>query len=368
MKKITLILIAFFISKTYCQTIISNSTTGKKNYSGIYEAVIKERPSGGLSQFSNRNHLTRLHIYRSTIPNIYYQEMYNRETRETLKPYMIIGLIEVFDNKKGKGVSDKLFFTSVSYSSSNELEFGKSSSNVVAYTNNSFTNKNSDFLKYLKIPNVSTSSEMDISIGYRKNGSFRFIKEYDKFPEIFNPYINYALNEILKKNKNNLILGKKGYTSDGVVYTSDFNYIDSNMDVIFSYNNSSNYGINNPSVDWFNQIKYELINCLEHKTFGFHTILHYFPNLTELKVSLPKTSNSNSMHLFNVTLNKSNGTLKYSINNTPEANLLLDKAKLADIDREIAFEEERLKELKRQEEKKKKDAEAKKLRLEEFTI
>lgn len=294
--------------------------------------------------------------------------MYNRETRETLKPYMIIGLIEVFDNKKGKGVSDKLFFTSVSYSSSNELEFGKSSSNVVAYTNNSFTNKNSDFLKYLKIPNVSTSSEMDISIGYRKNGSFRFIKEYDKFPEIFNPYINYALNEILKKNKNNLILGKKGYTSDGVVYTSDFNYIDSNMDVIFSYNNSSNYGINNPSVDWFNQIKYELINCLEHKTFGFHTILHYFPNLTELKVSLPKTSNSNSMHLFNVTLNKSNGTLKYSINNTPEANLLLDKAKLADIDREIAFEEERLKELKRQEEKKKKDAEAKKLRLEEFTI
>ena len=359
------ILILFSFGITFSQNSVSS--TGY-NFNRTYEGIIEKKSNRGLYGLGGNKSLIRLHIYRYDYTNISYQDKYDRVSKQTVYPKTVIGLIEVYENKRGKGIPEKIYFTAISYESTNALEIENFSS--VA------TNRYGDLkiirqnLEKFSIP-TSNLYSIDIDLPYYPTTKFKKVKSYESVPLFFDRYFEISLDKIKENSGNVVYLGYNGRGNSSKLIINNYSVRDQTLEASFIYNKVSKFGLKNPSMYWLDDVEHEIKNVLKNKNYGAHTKLQYLPNVNRIKVSISSNPYSiepfnEKTYYFNVKIIKGHYGLDYDVSLSQNANDYITNAEKADLERQILAEKkyaEKLKEQKIQEEKKRLAAEEAKREL-----
>ncbi|ALJ06529.1 hypothetical protein APS56_15920 [Pseudalgibacter alginicilyticus] len=318
---LTLLFAFSSIQKPY--SLNAEDVTITSSYNGAYEGIIAT---------SRSKSLVRLHVFVYNYPNTKYRDLYDRVAKKTIRPKTMVGLLEVYDNKKGRGTPKRSYFTAITYESSSEL--------IIDYMAKSAGEQNGQIK--LNISKVSkfnipknSSQEFEMKVGYSYQGKYRKISTYQKVPVLFNPYFEEVLKEAGKRSRGKVNLGSTGYKSVYKVYSENPNPNQRSVKATFTYPKTGNFSLDNPAISWIENIEYELKKCLKNKSFGAHENLKYLPNTEELAIYITPSSYSNTtnIHFFNVGIERKNDRLDFNVSRTSAAKAYVNRARLADNNR-----------------------------------
>lgn len=330
MKKSIHLLKVIFISFIYQFSAYSAEINlPASDYNGVYEGVIQTRRGSGLYGFGGKKSLIRLHIFVYNYVNTKYRDMYDRSAKKMVRPRTVMGLLEVFDNKKGKGTPKRSYFTAKSYASSKELNIDY----IVKYAaeQNGEIKLNSGKVSKFVIPN-SNAAEVEIKPSYYYQGKYRKVKSYMQLPAVFNPYLQAVLNETGRRSRGKISIGSTGSKSEYNLWAKSPRPNQKVLDVNLDYGNSSSGSAQNLSMRWINNLEYGLERCLRNKSFGASENLTFLPNTDELAVYINSSpySGDKRIHFFNVKIGRKDGPLDFVISRTSDAKGYEEKAKISD--------------------------------------
>nr|WP_299344223.1 hypothetical protein [Allomuricauda sp.] len=351
-KKTVLLLVSFS-----WLTTLANEPKSEMSYSdfnGIYEGVVQSRKSRGAYGLGGNKSLVRLHVFVYNYPNPKYRDMYNRETRKIVKPKTVMGLLEVYDNKRGKGTPARSYFTARGYLSSTELNIDYIEK--YAAEQNGQIKLNSGKISKFTIPQHS-AGEFEMKVGYSYQGKYRKVRSYQRVPNLFYPYFESLLKASDRRGNGRVSLGSSGYGNQGSIYTENPSVNETLLKAVFSYRNSTEFSYENPAISWIEDMEYQLKNALKNQSNGAHQHLKYLPNANKLAVHIntSRYSSSKQVHFFDVIIKKNSDRLDFEVVRTSVAKACVSKAKVADNNRRIAaqkkrIEQERIRKIKEQKE------------------
>lgn len=311
---------------------VHGSESFDENFNGVYEGIVEANRSRGPYGLGGNKSLVRLHIFVYEYPNPKYNDMYDRVSKKIVRPKTVMGLIEVFDNKKGKGTPKRSYFTARGYQSNSELNLDHMEK--YAAEANGQVKLNSGKVSKFSIP-TNNGQEFEMKVGYSYQGKYRKVSTYQQVPSIFNPYFEGVLKESSQQSRGKVNLGSTNYNGAYKLYTENPNPSQRSIKATFTYQKSGNFSLDNPAISWIENLEYELKNCLKNKSFGAHENLKYLPNTQEFAVYITPSSylNANSIHFFNVGIERKNDRLDFNVSRTSEAKAYVNRAELADNNR-----------------------------------
>jgi len=107
--RLLLVLLISFCSLTHAHDF--DAALSLSDYNGVYEGVIQTNRGGGIYGLGGKKSLVRLHVFVYNYPNTKYRDMYDRVAKKTVRPRTVLGIVEVYNNKKGKGIPIRNYFT-----------------------------------------------------------------------------------------------------------------------------------------------------------------------------------------------------------------------------------------------------------------
>lgn len=309
-------------------------------YNGIYEGVVQIGSNTGPYGLGKNKSLIRLHIYVHEYPNPKYRDMYDRSTRETSRPQSVMGLLEVYDNKKGRGTPKRSYFTATAYTSSSGLSINYMEK--YASEQQGKINLNSGKISKFTIPKHG-AQEFEMKVGYSYYGKYKKVSSYQHFPSSLFPYLEAVLKSDYSRNKGKINLGNSGSKSISRIHTEGPDVSAATIDATFTYSNTGNFSYENPAMSWIEGLEYQLQNCLKNQTYGAHENLKYLPNVNKISVYITSSGNSNSerLHFFDVKIDRNSSGLDFEIIRTPISDNYVSRATMEDNKRRIEAERKR---------------------------
>lgn len=304
-----LLIFCLLISSNF--QIVAQLPENVSEYNGIYE--------GQLSNYKNKK-LAKLYIYKYDFSDPLYGKKVNKTTNTLAYPYEVVGKIDIYDNKKGKGKPKTTFFSAISYDLGEHLDL----TSIKKY----FLNDDGSILKRndksFRIPKPNTgSTEIKVFDYYR--GTFKKVKDFNLVPDDFKEFLNAALKNQANEKTGILRVGGSGDKGLPIVTKEYLNVNDTLHAKIYS--TTMTYLKNKPSKSKIIELERAVNLSLKNSTQGAHTVLKFLPHVKFIKLYLTNSDSSKEMmdgdYIFLVKVNKlGKHGISYEIIDYPKQNEL----------------------------------------------
>lgn len=254
---------------------------------GVYECILNTGKSRGPYGLGGNKSLVRVHLWKYGFPNRRFRDKFNTLTKKMIKPNPLLGCIQVYPNKRGRGEPLVYYFSSVSYESGEDL--------LVEDVQWVATNKRAPLrlvtgrLKNFEIKKLSRNS-WQMELPYSLGGTFERVKPYEEIPNLFYTYCDLVLDRFADNYAKKLFLGRTGRSPKGKLIVHDISAQAETAEACFVSSDRSGFDLENPSARWFKYLKFNINNSLMDEQHGIHSVLAFLPNLKTIKVSFSDPS------------------------------------------------------------------------------